>query len=110
MQNTRLSSFVAALGQQAQIQLRNPWRRLAFLCIAVLLGFFTGIVYSAVAGQLAYLDVTVAALVLLLTEVISWAYYGNRWNLRRSLWGEAFNAFKIGIIYGLFLIAFMLGS
>jgi hypothetical protein len=47
---------------------------------------------------------------VLATEVISWLFHRNRWNIRQSLLGEALNAMKLGLIYGLFLIAFMLGS
>ncbi|HEY9828530.1 MAG TPA: DUF565 domain-containing protein [Stenomitos sp.] len=109
MQNTRLNRLVDGLGQQIQDQLQNPWRRLASLVLALLLGVVLGIGISATAGQWAYLDVTVAAVMVLVTELISWLFYG-RSGARRSLWGEALNALKLGVIYGLFLIAFMLGS
>jgi Protein of unknown function (DUF565) len=110
MQNTRLNGIVTILGEQLQRQLQNPWRRLATLAIALLFGVLLGIGISATAGQIAYLDVVAAGLVVLLTEVISWLFYGDRWKAKHKLWGEALNALKLGIIYGLFLIAFMLGS
>lgn len=109
MQNTRLNRLVDDLGQQIQDQLQNPWRRLASLGLALLFGVVLSVGISATAGQWAYLDVTVAAVMVLLTELISWLFYG-RVGVRRSLWGEALNALKLGVIYGLFLIAFMLGS
>jgi Protein of unknown function (DUF565) len=110
MQNTRLNGIVTVLGSQIQRQLQNPWRRLATLVIALLLGIFLGVAISATAGQRAYWDVGAAALVALSTEALSWLFYSSRWNFRQTLWGEALNALKLGIIYGLFLIAFMLGS
>jgi hypothetical protein len=110
MQNTRLNGILGALGQQIQIQLKNPWRRWATLVIALLFGVFLGIGISATTGQLAYWDVAVAALLVLATEVISWLFHRRRGSIRGLLWGEALNAMKLGIIYGLFLIAFMLGS
>jgi hypothetical protein len=109
MQQTRLNTLVNRLGAQLQNQLRNPWRRLATLVIALLFGIAFGIAVSATAGQLAYLDVTVAAILVLGTEAISWLFYRNN-NPQRILLSEALNAFKLGVIYGLFLIAFMLGS
>lgn len=109
MQNTRLNGILGALGQQVQNQLQNPWRRLATLAIALLFGIFLGIAISATAGAKSYLDVTVAGIVVLLTEVTSWLFYSRK-GFQQSLWGEALNALKIGVIYGLFLIAFMLGS
>jgi Protein of unknown function (DUF565) len=110
MQNTRLNGILSALGQRVQAQLQNPWRRLATLAISLLFGVLLGIGISASAGQLAYLDVTAAGVVVLLTECISWLFYGRKDVKQRPLWVEALNALKLGIIYGLFLIAFMLGS
>ncbi len=110
MQNTRLNTLITAIGRQIRQQLRNPWRRIAVMVIALLFGIYLGVSFAAVAGQLAYLDITVSAVILLLTEVISWLFYGRRWNANQSLWGEALNSLKLGITYGLFVIAFMLGS
>lgn len=110
MQNTRLSSIVTSLGRQVNRELVNPWRRLAVLTIAVLFGIFVGMAFSAIAGQLAYWDITVAALVLLICEFISSLFHGNKFNFRRTILGEALYAFKIGVTYSLFLIAFILGS
>lgn len=109
MQNTRLNGILNALGQQVQNQLQNPWRRWATLLIALLFGIFLGIAISATAGARSELDVTVAGIVVLLTELMSWLFYSRR-QFQKSLWGEALNALKLGVIYGLFLIAFMLGS
>ncbi|MGB8702607.1 MAG: DUF565 domain-containing protein [Thermosynechococcaceae cyanobacterium] len=110
MQNTRLNTLFSVFGQQVRLQLQNPWRRLATLAIALLFGVLLGIGISATTGQLAYLDVAAAGIVVLATEVISAMFYRNRWGAKQSLWGEALNALKLGVIYGLFLIAFMLGS
>jgi hypothetical protein len=109
MQQTRLTTLFNRLGAQAQKQLRNPWRRLATLTISLLFGIAFGIAVSATAGQLAYLDVTLAAILVLGAEAISWFFYRDRTS-QRPLLSEALNAFKLGVIYGLFLIAFMLGS
>lgn len=110
MQNTRLNTLVSGIGAQIRQELRNPWRRLSVLIISLLLGICVGVSYAAIAGQLALLDTTVAGLVLLFTELVNWVFYQNRGNARKALWGEALNAFKIGLTYSLFVLAFMFGS
>lgn len=110
MQNTRLNTLVSGIGQQIRQELRNPWRRISVLVIALLFGIYIGVSFAAIAGQLAYLDITVAGLVLLFTEVVNWIFHRNRGNARQALWGETLNTFKLGLTYGLFVIAFMLGS
>lgn len=110
MQNTRLNTLIDSLGRQISQELRNPWRRIALLLITLLFGVYLGVSLAAVAGQLAYWDITVAALLLLAGELISWLFYGNAFKARKALWGEALNALKIGVMYGLFVIAFILGS
>ncbi|MEL6470259.1 MAG: DUF565 domain-containing protein [Cyanobacteria bacterium J06623_4] len=134
MQRTRLNTLVS----QASLQLRqwafNPWRRLAVLVISLLFGNFFATAISATAGQAAKLDVTASAILVILVEAISWLYYrtqakpsptadrqaGNMVGSRltteappmrsRSTTLEALNAFKLGMVYGLFVEAFKLGS
>ncbi|MEL6854775.1 MAG: DUF565 domain-containing protein [Cyanobacteria bacterium J06607_13] len=133
MQRTRLNTLVS----QASLQLRqwvfNPWRRLAVLVISLLFGNFFATAISATAGQAAKLDVTASAILVILVEVISWLYYrtqakpsladrqsGSALDGRlttespprrsRSTTLEALNAFKLGMVYGLFVEAFKLGS
>jgi hypothetical protein len=110
MQNTRLTTLVNTVTGQLQQQLQNPWRRLATLGISLLFGIYLGTALSSVAGQLAQLDIFAAGAVALAAELISWWFYRSRFNLSRSLLGEALNAMKFGVVYGLFLIAFLLGS
>jgi hypothetical protein len=110
MQNTRLTTFVNTVTGQLRQELRNPWRRLATLGISLLFGIYLGSALSSVAGQLAQLDILACGLIAIAVEVISWLFYSSRFNLRKTLLGEALNALKFGVIYGLFLIAFMLGS
>ncbi|XFA74177.1 DUF565 domain-containing protein [Thermosynechococcaceae cyanobacterium Okahandja] len=110
MQQTRLNTLLDRLGRQIQAQLTNPWRRLATLTIALLFGVFSGLAISSTAGQVGYLDIVASALVAIAAEVISAIFYSDRWQLRRTLLGEVLNAFKFGVLYGLFLVAFLLGS
>ncbi len=111
MQNTRLNRlfdiFLARLGQWLQ----NPWRRISVLVISLLFGTFLGIAISTIAGQEASWDISVAFILLLLTELISVLAYRQRpGNSQKSLWIESLNALKIGLSYSLFLLAFLLGS
>ncbi len=110
MQNTRLTLLFNSLANQIRRELRNPWRRIALFIMSLLFGIFMGTAVAAISGQLGYLDITVAGFVVLLTEIISWAFYSGRWNFNRALLGESLNAFKIGLVYGLVVIAFILGS
>ncbi|PSO49135.1 MAG: hypothetical protein BRC33_07990 [Cyanobacteria bacterium SW_9_44_58] len=112
MQNTRLNSLVSNLSSQARQFFLNPWRRITLLVISLLLGIFMGITLVTSAGQLARLDIFVAAIVLLVTEVISWFVYRrlSENNNQGSGFIEVLNTFKIGLTYSLYIQAFILGS
>ncbi len=110
MQNTRLNRlfdvFLARLGQWLQ----NPWRRVSVLVISLLFGTFLGTAISTIAGQEASWDITVAFVLLLLTEFVSMLAYRQGSRQSKLLWVESLNALKIGVTYSLFLLAFLLGS
>ncbi len=110
MQNTRLSTLFDRTVDGVSRWLQNPWRRLSVMIISVLLGNFAGTVVSTVSGQKAELDIVVAAILVMLTELTSRLAYGGTAELRRSLPVQFLNAFKIGLIYSLFVEAFKLGS
>lgn len=129
MQNTRLNTLVESSLQRLTQWLRNPWRRISVLIISLLFGNFLASAVSTIAGQRAEPDILAAAVVVAVVEVISWMTYGNRprslkanqpgvslsgVNLRgeiqRSLFVDALNGLKLGLLYGLFLQAFTLGS
>ncbi|EKE98558.1 MULTISPECIES: DUF565 domain-containing protein [unclassified Tolypothrix] len=110
MQNTRINNLVDATTRQIGLWFVNPWRRLSLLIICFLFGFFLGSAISTSAGQKAELDIWVAAVLVVLTEVSSRIFYSGNFFLRRSLWVEALNFLKVGFTYSLFLEAFKLGS
>jgi hypothetical protein len=124
MQNTRLNTLVDSRLQQLGRWLQNPWRRLSLQIISLLLGNFLASVISTSTGQRAYLDVIASLIVVTLVELMSWLVYGSEAGRRRAreqnaiademrprpLWLEMLNDFKLGLIYGLFLEAFKLGS
>ncbi|MBC7971573.1 MAG: DUF565 domain-containing protein [Verrucomicrobia bacterium] len=109
MQNTRLNRVVDVTVDRLSSWLRNPWRRLSVLMISLLFGNYLGPTISLVAGQRGQLDVAIAALLAALTELVSAVVY-RRAEGTRSLFLECLNAIKIGLIYGLFVDAFKLGS
>lgn len=118
MQNTRLNTLISAAGNRLGGWLFNPWRRLSLGIISLLFGNFFAIAVSSVAGQTADLDIVIALFLLVLVEIISRLVYGASRASRvpgqapktRSLLLEMLNAFKLGMIYGLFVEAFKLGS
>lgn len=135
MQNTRLSVLFDVLLRQFAQWIRNPWRRIAMLIVGVLFGNFAATVISTVTGQTAEWDVLVSLLLLLACELVSWLVYRRRVpssvasDLRSSspiqlspvssppapapagpIVLQIANAVKLGMIYGLFVEAFKLGS
>nr|WP_206043938.1 DUF565 domain-containing protein [Geitlerinema sp. P-1104] len=87
---------------------RNPWRRTSLIIIGFLFGYFLGNAISTISGQKAFLDMTVAFIMLLITEAVNWLVYGR---LRQSsLFSDTLSATKVGLVYSLFVEAFKLGS
>lgn len=127
MQNTRLSTLVEGSLQRLSQWLRNPWRRISMLIISLLFGNFLASAVSTIAGQRSDPDILGAAIVVGVAEAISWMTYANSPHLsqasqlvrqsgssprssQRSLLVEALNGLKLGLLYGLFVQAFTLGS
>ncbi|MBD1863497.1 MULTISPECIES: DUF565 domain-containing protein [Trichocoleus] len=110
MQNTRLNNLVDGVLGQLGRWLRNPWRRLSLLVISVLFGVFLGTAIPTTTGQAATWDIVAAAILMALTEAISRIVYSNRRGATQSLLLEALNATKLGLIYGMFIEAFKIGS
>jgi len=118
MQNTRLNSLLDAFLQWLNLWLNNPWRRISLIIISLLFGNFAATVVATITGQNADWDVLVALFLLSFIELSSWLIYGGRFQAprreqaarRRPLILEMLNATKLGLIYGLFVEAFKLGS
>ncbi len=118
MQNTRLNNLVDAILGQFGRWLSNPWRRLSLIIISLLLGIFLGTAIPTTSGQTAEWDVVSAGVLVIFTESVSRFVYGrnrrqttNAEGLSREFFvAELLNAFKIGLIYSLFVEAFKLGS
>lgn len=110
MQNTRLNRLISVTSAQLGRWLLNPWRRISLLIISLLFGSFLALAISTIAGQRASLDVSVALVVSIFVEAINWLAYSSASRVRQSWWMENLNALKIGLIYGLCLLALTLGS
>lgn len=116
MQRTRLNTLVDATAFRLQRFFANPWRRVSVLMLGFLFGIFVAQALSTTGGQEADWDIVMATFVLLFTEGVSIFVYRiprrqlSATDIRRSLFIEALNMFKIGITYSMFLEAFKLGS
>lgn len=118
MQNTRLNSLIAVSSDRLVQWLRNPWRRISLLIISLLFGNFLATVIATTTGQTADWDVFVALILVGFIELSNWFFYSraqrrrepNRGLQSRSLIIELLNGVKLGLIYGLFVEAFKLGS
>jgi hypothetical protein len=110
MQNTRLNTLFDAIAEFVGSWLRNPWRRLSILIISVLVGNFLGTALSTISGQEADLDIVVAAILVVVTELINRIVYRSNPQTGRLLLLQVPNALKIGLTYSLFVEAFKLGS
>lgn len=114
MQQTRLNTLIVTAGGQLELLFSNPWRRISLSLISLLIGFFMASAIVSTAGQDAVWDVTGAAILFIFVELSSRWIYGRKKTssiaLRRSLFSEMLNLFKMGITYGIFLDAFKLNS
>ena len=112
MQRTRLSILTSTLTNRLETLFSNPWRWFALMTMSLFFGIFIGEAISTTTGQTATWDIVAAAWMVLFTEVVSrWAYRLPQLSKdRRSLWLNALNVFKIGVVYSLYLEAFKLGS
>jgi hypothetical protein len=122
MQNTRLNTLIDRTARQFTRWAQNPWRRLSLIIISLLFGNFLASAIATTTGQRTNLDTIISAILLVTTESISWLVYRQRaTNLPRDerdavalgprpLWLVILNSLKLGLVYGLFVEAFKLGS
>ncbi len=114
MQQTRLNDLISAAVTQLELLFNNPWRRMSLNIISLLTGFFMGPGIVSTGGQEGVWDLTGAAILLVCTELSSkWVYGRNNKSsvtMRRSLFMDMLNLFKIGLTYSLFLEAHKLNT
>lgn len=116
MQNTRLSTIVSVSARQLSQWSRNPWRRSSLILISLLSGFFLASVISTVSGAKSEQDIVTAAVTVFVVELINRYVYTIKQSTPANnaapslLTKEILNSVKLGLMYGLFLEAFKLGS
>ena len=110
MQNTRLNNLFDAIARNLGQWFTNPWRRISLLLMSFLIGSFMGTVIATTAGQQARIDIIIAAVITIITEVGSKIFYTLKPQQQRILWIESLNYFKVGFIYSMYVEAFKLGS
>ena len=121
MQNTRLNTLIDRIFQQFTQWAENPWRRLSLIIISLLFGNFLASAIATSTGQRTDLDIFVSIILVIAVELISWLTYGTiagqrrpgKYNVilgQRPILIAILNNLKIGLIYGLFVEAFKLGS
>ncbi|MCY7335686.1 MAG: DUF565 domain-containing protein [Chamaesiphon sp.] len=120
MQNTRLNTLIDRTNRQFIQWIENPWRRLSLLIISLLFGNFLASAIATTTGQRTELDAVAAVSLLTVIESISWLTYGTVLGRRkvdinailgqRPIWIAILNSLKLGLVYGLFVEAFKLGS
>jgi hypothetical protein len=110
MQNTRLNTLVDVTLARLDEWLKNPWRRTSIQLLGFLLGFVAGQFIASIAGQRANLDVTMAAVFLIIIESYSRLIYQYKREWNKMVLFQTINWFKIGVMYCLFLEAFKLAS
>ncbi|WP_267384273.1 DUF565 domain-containing protein [Cyanobacterium sp. uoEpiScrs1] len=110
MQRTRLNTLFDNIQIRFNRLFANPWRRISLSLIGLLFGFFVGQAVSTTAGQEAYWDITIAVFLILFTETISRIAYSQIQQLKKNLWLDILNIFKIGFVYSLYFEALKLAS
>jgi uncharacterized membrane protein YoaK (UPF0700 family) len=115
MQRTRLNLLIDQSVSKIDIFFLNPWRRIALLVISFLLGIVMGTAVTTTAGQIAYLDVVVAVLLILFTETVSMFVYSRKKNKlnqghHNSILISSLNCLKIGLTLGLYIEALKLAT
>ena len=120
MQDTRLNTLIDRTNRQFTQWAENPWRRLSLIIISLLFGNFLASAIATTTGQRTDLDAVAAVIVLTIVESISWLTYGtvlgrqkvdnNALLGQRPIWIAILNSLKLGLVYGLFIEAFKLGS
>jgi hypothetical protein len=115
MQNTRLNTAIDRIVGRFTQWAQNPWRRTSLLIISLLLGNFLASAIATTTGQWTNLDITVSLVMVAIVELISRLKYSKLGQPdaiggQRPLWIAILDHLKLGLMYGLFLEGFKLGS
>lgn len=109
-QDTRLSTLFDVLLGYFEDLLRNPWRRLLLVLLALLLGTFLGHNIPAITGSRSYVDELVALVIVVAIELINRIAYTSFLGLKDTFFASVLNALKLGLQFALAVEALKLGS
>eukprot|EP00897_Mesotaenium_endlicherianum_P008147 jgi/Mesen1/7360/ME000381S06607 len=113
---TRLGKFINARLDQLGDRWNDVRNRLPLKILLLLLGFFSANAIATVLGQTGDWDVLVAGLLVAILEGVGWLVYRVPVKSPRKIWRFArlllvlLNYWKAGLIFGLFVDAFKVGS
>ncbi|KAI4369624.1 hypothetical protein MLD38_018047 [Melastoma candidum] len=113
LNGTRLGRIVSAGGRQLLQKLNSARRNFPMKIFLLLLGFYTANALATILGQTGDWDVLVAGLVVAAIEGIGMLMYRRRGSVagsRLRSFVTMMNFWKAGVILGLFVDAFKLGS
>nr|YP_009399271.1 hypothetical protein [Kapraunia schneideri]ARW68877.1 hypothetical protein [Kapraunia schneideri] len=74
-----------------------------------MLGFFFANILSTIPAQTGEWNIMTGSIIVTLNEITNKQIYSNR-KIKKEIFIQLINNIKIGIIYGLFVDAFKLGS
>lgn len=112
MRQTKLEALLTNTSYSISYLLYRKLTDLSISILNMLLGFFISTALSTIPGQTGDWGIIAAAIIVTSYEVISKIIYpiNQTTNKNELIIGKQINNIKIGILYGLFVDAFKLGS
>lgn len=112
MTHTRLEELLTETLSSISYLLYRKLTDFSISILNMLLGFFISTALSTIPGQTGDWGIIAAAMIVTAYEVVSSMVYPikHRKNTSEPIVGKQINNIKIGILYGLFVDAFKLGS
>nr|YP_010203985.1 hypothetical protein LK038_pgp196 [Ahnfeltia fastigiata]UAT97654.1 hypothetical protein Ahn.fas.Ore.pt_015 [Ahnfeltia fastigiata] len=114
MVKTSIQFLIRFISESFRSALSSQLNNLSTQLISLLLGFFIATAISTMPAQTGDWGIIAAAIIVTINEIISKLTYQNKSISKRYdytiLLYKSLNSIKIGIIYGLFVDAFKLGS
>ncbi len=116
MSNTRFTLFFTNIFQLLDSKIQTYSINFPIKILLLLLGFFIATVLATVFGQTGDWDVLVAGILVAMIEILGNKMYSKKDISTKQVFNISFlsligiNYIKIGLIFGLFVDAFKLGS
>ncbi len=107
-QSTALNRNLINFNRQLDIWVQNPWRRYSLLIIIFLAAFFLGSSIGMINGALALMDPIGAFFTVIFIEIFVRIRRSYLEKKSPSISLPAFDSFRMGFVYGLFMEGFKL--